>query len=83
MRGNGHGLLEAAIVVISPAERYLAIAKIHEAVVGDGDAMGIAGQIVQNLVRSPEGRLGIDNPVVHEQLIDEPAESSRACDLSQ
>jgi hypothetical protein len=30
--------------------------------------MGIASQVVQDLVRSPEGRLGIDNPVFIKQL---------------
>jgi len=28
--------------------------------VGDGDAVGIAGQVVKDVLRSAEGRLGID-----------------------
>jgi hypothetical protein len=35
--------------------------------VGDGDAMGITREIVQNVFRSPKGRLGIDDPVLLEQ----------------
>jgi hypothetical protein len=31
--------------------------------VGDGDAMSVAGQIAENLVGTAEGRLGIDDPV--------------------
>ena len=82
-RQSARVALQAAIVVIAPSERHIAVAKIHESVVGDGDAVGIASQIVQDLVWSAEGRLGIDDPVVYEQLINEPAECSRAYDLSQ
>src|SRR3954454_13662912 len=43
--------------------------------VGDGDAVGISGQVVQNLFRSPEGRLGVHHPVVDEQSLEEAAET--------
>ena len=32
--------------------------------VGDRDAMGVAGQIVENVFGAAEGRLGIDHPVL-------------------
>ncbi len=36
----------------------------EQSIVGDGDAVGIACQILEHLLRSSEGRLGVDDPVV-------------------
>jgi hypothetical protein len=41
--------------------------------VGDRDAMGIAGQVVENLFPAPEWRLGIDNPVLSAEPLEEVA----------
>jgi hypothetical protein len=35
--------------------------------VGDGDAMRVAAEIVQDMLRAAEGRLGINDPVLLEQ----------------
>ena len=32
--------------------------------VGDGDAMSVAGQVVENMFGAAEGRLGVDDPVL-------------------
>ncbi len=32
--------------------------------VGDGDAVGVASQIMQHMLRAAEGRLGIHHPVL-------------------
>jgi hypothetical protein len=32
--------------------------------VGDGDAMGVAGQVVENMFGAAEGWLGVDDPVL-------------------
>ena len=34
--------------------------------VGDGDAMGVTGQIVENMLGAAKGRLGVDYPVLPE-----------------
>jgi hypothetical protein len=39
----------------------------HEAVVGDGHAMGVTGEIAQDMMRTAEGWLGVDDPVLTEQ----------------
>jgi hypothetical protein len=39
----------------------------HEAVVGDGDAMGVTGEIAEHMMRTAEGWLGVDDPVLTEQ----------------
>jgi hypothetical protein len=38
-----------------------------QSAVGDSDAVGVATEIAQRVLRSAEGRLGIDAPVVTEQ----------------
>jgi hypothetical protein len=57
VRRYRHDLLLVAVCVVSPAERDQAVVEGDEAMVGDGDAVGISGQVVQNLFRSPKGGL--------------------------
>ena len=71
--GNGHDLVLATVGIVSPAEGDAIVQQGHQAMVGDGDAMGVAGQIVENMVGTAEGRLGIDDPV----LLAEFPEASR------
>jgi hypothetical protein len=35
----------------------------HEAVVGDGRAMGVTGEIAEHMMRTAEGWLGVDGPI--------------------
>jgi len=44
--------------------------------VGDGDAVRITGEIVQNMFRTSEGWLGIDHPVFAEEESQEGVESA-------
>ncbi len=46
----------------------------HEAVVGDGHAMGVAGEIAEHMMRTGERWLGVDDPVLTEQGTQEGAE---------
>ena len=52
---------------VSPAEGDVALFEGDQSAVGDGDAVGVAAEIAQRVLRSAEGRLGIDDPVVTEQ----------------
>ena len=61
MGGNGHDLLFAAVSIVSPTERDATVPEGHEPAVGDGDAMGVASQIVENVFGAAEGRLGSDS----------------------
>src|SRR5271167_3762891 len=60
---EGHGLLTVVIPVILPAEADLAVLHGDQAVVGDGDAVGIPPDIVEDLCRSGERPLRVDDPV--------------------
>ena len=44
--------------IVSPAEGNATVLEGHEAMVGNGDAMGVAGQVVENLFGTAEGWLG-------------------------
>jgi hypothetical protein len=75
--GNGHDLVLAAMGIVSPAEGDAMVLESHEAMVGDGDAMGVAGQVVENMFGTAEGRLGVDDPVLLAELPEEVAEAAR------
>jgi hypothetical protein len=50
--------------VILPEERDLVVVKGQKAVVADGDAMGVAGQISQHVMRATKRALGVDDPLL-------------------
>ena len=58
---DGHDFA-LAIPIIAPAEAHLAILEGDQPRVRDGDAVGVAGEIFQNLLGSAKRRLGIDHP---------------------
>ena len=65
---NGHDLLLAAVRIVFPAKRDSIILERNQSMVGDGDAMRIASEIVQNMLGTAEGWLGVDDPVLVEEL---------------
>ena len=77
MGGNGHDLLFAAMSIVSPTERDALVLEGYEPMVGDGDAMGVAGQIVENVFGAAEGRLGVDDPVLLAEFPEQVTECAR------
>ena len=63
--------------IVSPAEGDAIVFEGHEAVVGDRDPMGVAGQVVENMFGTAEGWLGVDYPVLLAELPEEVAECIR------
>jgi hypothetical protein len=59
-----HGAAFAVVRIVLPAKGHVGIGHLDEAMVGDGDAMRVAGQIVQYVFRPAERFLRIDHPVV-------------------
>lgn len=53
---------------IPPAKRDLAIPQGDQSVVGDGDTVGVRAEIPQDMLRSSERSLAVDDPVVAKQL---------------
>ena len=78
---KGHNLLLAAVRVVAPEKGNLAFAKVHEPMVGNGHAMRVTGQILQDLIWASEGRLGVDHPVTGEQCLEEMVKVLGVSDL--
>jgi hypothetical protein len=74
--GNSHDLLFAAMRIILPSKRDSIILEGDESMVGDRDAMGIARQVVQNMLRTAERRLGVYDPVLPEKLPEKATETA-------
>jgi hypothetical protein len=71
---QSHALFLISMSVILPAECDLVVVKGQEAVIADGDAMGVAGQIRQHVVRATKRPLSIDNPLLPKQCPQEGVE---------
>jgi hypothetical protein len=61
---------------VSPAKAHLSVVEAQQSSVGDGDAVRIAGEIVQNMLGTAEGWLGIDDPVLVEELSEKQAKAT-------
>ena len=69
--GERHDALLVAMCVVFPSEAYVVTIEAEQALVADGDTVGIAAEIPQHARRLTEGRLGIDYPVVLEEQANE------------
>ena len=67
LRTQCHHSLLITVGIILPTESNLVMLESHEAMVGDGHAMGVTGEIAEHLMRTAEGWLGVDDPVLTEQ----------------
>jgi hypothetical protein len=61
--GERHDALLVAMCIVSPSEANVVTIEAEQALIADGDAMGIAAEIAQHANGISEGRLGIDHPV--------------------
>jgi hypothetical protein len=64
LRRQGHALFLISMGVILPEERNLVVVKGQEAVVADGDAVGVGGQISEDMVRATKRPLGVNDPLL-------------------
>jgi hypothetical protein len=74
LRGQCHLPLLMAVSIILPAKGNLVAVEGHEAVVGDGNAMSVSGEIAQHMMGTAERWLGVDDPVLTKQGTQEGAE---------
>jgi hypothetical protein len=74
LRTERHHSLLIPVGIILPTESNLVMLESHESVVGDGYAMGVAGEIAEHMMGSAKRWLGIDDPVLTEQGAQEGAE---------
>src|SRR5260370_11973199 len=81
--GKRHRLLAIAPLdpIIFPFERDSAVLQRDQPAVGDGDAMGVAGEIGQHGLGPAERSLGIDDPFGLAERIDTRTEHLTPSDL--
>src|SRR5438128_8302049 len=70
-------LVKSVLAIVLPAETDMGRVEIKQAAVGDGDAMGVAREIGQDLLWTGEGLLGVDDPFGLAQRRE--VSSERAC----
>ena len=61
-RVEGHGLGAGMVCVVFPVEADVTVLQSAKPVVGDGDAMSVASQILEHASWSAEGRLDVNDP---------------------
>ena len=52
---------------VTPAKGNVAVRQCQQAMVGDGDAVGIAAEILQHVLGPAEGWFGVDDPIFAEE----------------
>jgi hypothetical protein len=62
--------------IVFPAKGDSIILKRNQSMVGNGDPVRIASEIVQNTLGTSEGWLGIDDPVLVEELSEKLAKAT-------
>jgi len=63
--------------IVSPAEGDAIVLEGHETMVGDRYAMGVARQVVENMLGTTEGWLGVYDPVLLTDLPEQVAKAAR------
>jgi hypothetical protein len=61
----------AAVSVVAPSQSDDAVVEPEQAIVGEGDAVGVAGEVIEDVARAAEGLLGVDDPVVFAEIVSE------------
>ena len=74
---EGEGAKLVGMGIVLPGEGDGLPVHGEEAVVGDGDAVGVAGQVLEGLFGPAEGRFGVDAPVMTPGLSEQAVERLR------
>ena len=61
--GEGHGFFPILVAAVPVGEGDLACGDIEDSMIGDGDAVGVASEVIQDDLGSGESRFGIDDPI--------------------
>jgi hypothetical protein len=64
---QSHYAAPVVMSVVLPTECYVRVGHVDDPVVGDRYSMGVASQILQNVLGSAKGWFGVDYPVLAKQ----------------
>ncbi len=73
---EGHGLLPVMVGIIPPSEGNLAVLDCADAVITDGDSMGISAEVLKGPLGAIEGRFAVDDPLFPVEM---PPEGLEVC----
>jgi len=59
---KSHDAASVVVAVILPSEGYRAVFQFYQAIIGDGDPVRIAGEVIEHLLGAPKWRFGINDP---------------------
>ena len=59
---EGHGLLLIVVAIVSPVEFHMTTFDIDDPMIGDGDPVRVAADVIHHLLWSGEGRFSVNNP---------------------
>ena len=82
-RIQGHDLSVGMVRVVFPVEADAAVLQSAKPMVGDGDAVSIASQILEHAPRSPAGRLDVYDPFEPRGCFTHGLERSRLGQIAQ
>jgi hypothetical protein len=74
LRRQRHPPSLATMSVVFPMKGHFTVSKARQPVIGDGDTVRIARQIVEHMLWSTEWRFGVNHPVLSKQCAQEGAE---------
>jgi hypothetical protein len=70
------GLLTVPVGIISPEKRNMAVPDSEDAVIADGDSMGISAEVLKDPLAAIEGRFAVDDPLLVIEMSPERFEGS-------
>lgn len=59
-----HGLLAVSVCIVPPEEGNIAVLDGEDAVIADGDPVGISAEVLKNAFGTIKGRFAVDNPLL-------------------
>lgn len=78
--GKRHRLLAIAVTVILPLEADLTAVEIKQAVIGYGDTVSVAADVIEYLLGTAEWRFGVDAPF---RVLDRPKIAGKFVGIGQ
>ena len=60
-----------AIGIVPPAERYTAVFQLQNAMIADGNPIGVPAQVLKHALGAVKRRLAVDNPLLVVKLSSE------------
>ena len=78
-----HGFLAVLVCIIPPSEGDISVSDGEEAVIADGDSMGIPAEVLKDAPGAIKGRFAIDDPLLRVEMPQEGLEVSWILEMTE